>query len=548
MTEIPARAVVEVARPADFDEFWAATLRRAGRTPLDPVLTELPVRSTDQVAAYDVRYGSLDGVRVAGWYTRPRGEGPFPGLLLIPGYISEPTIATTWSELGYAVLSVAPRGKLRANDVVDPGYPGLLTCDLADPETYAYRGFYADVVRGFDLLRGLSEVDSERVGVHGSSQGGGLGIVTAALRAGEVACLCAGAPYLCGIMTAPRLTRSYPYHEITEYLVAHPEQAEAAAHTAAYYDGLNFAPKATAPTMVYLGLSDDVCPPETGFAVYEALGAALPARPEPTAVPERSTSDYDFFTVRLTGIGPYRLFGYLSVPAGPGPFPGLLETPRYGSVNHLPHPHDRLRYVVFTLMHRGQRLADTPYGATYPGLLTDGIEDPRSYVYRGVIADCLRGAEFLLSRPELDTTRVAVTGDDLALLTAARRPAFRAARVLHPLLYRATEAAARGADYPQRELADLLRQHPETADAVATTLSFFDPVRHAPSVRAETLLAVGAGLESPEWLAPLLDALADREPYPLTFRDAEDTNGMDAWLATRLGTRPMPRFLPAALS
>jgi cephalosporin-C deacetylase len=271
---VPARAAVVVPRPADFDEFWATTMDRAGRTPLDPELTSLPVRSTDRVAAYDLRYGSLDGVRVAGWYTRPRGAGPHPGLLLIPGYISEPTLPVSWSEQGYAVLSVAPRGKLRANGAVNPGYPGLLTHDIADPETYAYRGFYADVVRGFDLLRGLSGVDPDRVGVHGSSQGGGLGIVTAALRAGAVACLCAGAPYLCGIMTAPRLTRSYPYHEITEYLVAHPEQADAAAGTAAYYDGVNFAPRVTAPTMVYLGLADDVCPPETGLAVYEALGTA----------------------------------------------------------------------------------------------------------------------------------------------------------------------------------------------------------------------------------------------------------------------------------
>lgn len=290
----------------------------------------------------------------------------------------------------------------------------------------------------------------------------------------------------------------------------------------------------------------------SGFDDYwravDAELAALPARPELTAVPARSTVDYSFSAVRLTGLGPYRIFGYLSVPTGPGPFPGLLETPRYGSVNHLPHPHDRLRYVVFTVMHRGQRLADSPYAAAYPGLLTDGIEDPPSYVYRGVVADCLRGAEFLLGRPEVDPARVAATGDDLAVLTAARRPVFRALKVAHPLLHRLAEAAARGADYPHRELADLLRQRPGAADAVAATLALFDPVRHAPSVRAETLLAVGTGLEGPEWLAPLVDALAGpTEQHRLTFRDAEDNDAMDAWLASRLGTRPMPRFLPAAL-
>jgi cephalosporin-C deacetylase len=282
-------------------------------------------------------------------------------------------------------------------------------------------------------------------------------------------------------------------------------------------------------------------------AVDEGL-AAVPARPELTAVPARSTVDYRFYAVRLSGLGPYRLAGYLSVPTGPGPFPALLETPRYGSVNHLPHPHDRLRYVVFTVMHRGQRLADSPYAAAYPGLLTDGIDDAPSYVYRGVVADCLRGAEFLLSRPEVDAARVGAAGDDLTVLTAARRPVFRALRVLHPLFHRATEALGQHPGYPLREVADLLRHRPEAAPAVAATLALFDPVRHAPAVRAATLLALGDDLESPDWLAPLLAALAGPiQPHRLTHRDAEDNNAMDAWLATHLGTVPLPRFLPAAL-
>lgn len=85
------------------------------------------------------------------------------------------------------------------------------------------------------------------------------------------------------------------------------------------------------------------------------------------------------YALRLTSLGPYRIFGYLSVPPRQGPFPELLAAPHYGSVNHLPH------------MHRGQRLADQPFAAAYPGLLTLGIEDPRIYIYRGIVADCLCG-------------------------------------------------------------------------------------------------------------------------------------------------------------
>jgi cephalosporin-C deacetylase len=114
-------------------------------------------------------------------------------------------------------------------------------------------------------------VDTERIGAHGSSQGGALSIVVAALRPEAIACCAAGAPYLCGIATAPRLTHSYPYEEINEYLRIHPHHADALTRAVAYYDGLNFAPMISCPTMVYIGLADNICPPETGAALYEGL-------------------------------------------------------------------------------------------------------------------------------------------------------------------------------------------------------------------------------------------------------------------------------------
>ena len=127
-------------------------------------------------------------------------------------------------------------------------------------------------------------------------------------------------------------------------------------------------------------------------AVDEEL-VAIPGRPVLDPLPALTTADATTYAVRLASIGPYRIFGHLSIPAGEGPFPALLQLPRYGSVNHVPHPNDRARYVVFGLMHRGQRLADEGFSAAYPGLLTLGIDEPASYVYRLIAADCLRAAE-----------------------------------------------------------------------------------------------------------------------------------------------------------
>lgn len=282
-------------------------------------------------------------------------------------------------------------------------------------------------------------------------------------------------------------------------------------------------------------------------AVDEEL-AATPANPWSEPLPERSSPGrYRSYRVRLTGIGPHRLLGYLSVPEGPGPHPALLITPRYGSVVE-PAPHqDRLRYVTLVLVHRGQRHTEHPFVAPYPGLLTLGVEDPATYVFRALVADVVRGAEVLVSRPEVDRSRVAVRGGDLALLAAARRPGlFQFAVAQDLLLYRALEARAlAGGGYPLQEWNDVVRAHPEAVDAIAGTLALFDPLRHAPSIKARTLLAVGddGAPAGEDFLRPLLAALGERgEPDRLTHLGAVDHNRQDAWLARRLGARAMTRF------
>lgn len=279
--------------------------------------------------------------------------------------------------------------------------------------------------------------------------------------------------------------------------------------------------------------------------------ASVAAAPELQPWPAHTTDFSTAYGVRLTSIGPYRIFGYYSVPNGPGPFPGLLNTPRYGSVNNPPHWDDRQRYAVLTLMHRGQRLADEPYAAVYPGLLTDGIADPATYVYRGIVADCLRGAAFLQGRPEVDAARVGVVGDDLALLTAARRPAF-AALVAQPasfLFYRLMDARLRTSAYPIEEINDQLRANPEQAEAIARTVAYLDPPYHAPRVAATTLLTVGSpgAVGGPEWVEPLVVALGGEvDQYPVTREGGTDHDWVDAWLAGRLGAEPRPRVWSVA--
>jgi cephalosporin-C deacetylase len=270
---VPTDYRSKVKKPDDFDAFWDDVQRQTEAIPLEPEMVPDALRSSANIEVFEVFYTSLDHVRIAAWYCRPphRTE-PMPAILLLPGYQMEPPIPKEWALKGYATLSVAPRGKLRSNAQFNPGYPNLLTYNIIDRHTYTYRGFYVDAWRGIDFLLSRPEVDSARIGVTGSSQGGGLTITTAAMRQ-EVRAAAAGAPYLCGYMDAIELTRTYPYEEINDYLRQHPHRRQAVADTVAYFDGINFASKITCPIIVNIGLQDNVCPPETGYALFNEIQA-----------------------------------------------------------------------------------------------------------------------------------------------------------------------------------------------------------------------------------------------------------------------------------
>lgn len=289
-------------------------------------------------------------------------------------------------------------------------------------------------------------------------------------------------------------------------------------------------------------------------AYWEGIDAELaryPIAAEERFVARRTTEFSTAFDVRLTSIGPYRIFAYLAIPQGEGPFPALINFPRYGSVNQPPTWEDRRRYVVLTIMHRGQRLADQPFSAGYPGLLTLGIDDTSTYIYRGIAADCLRGLEYLLSRPEVDPARVAAVGDDLALIAAAWRPEMvTALQVTGLMFHKANEMRKTTDAYPIEELNDELRLAPGREEAIVQTLSYFDPLHHAPTVGADVCLVAGDDGKpgDPEWLGELKQALGERSVfYQLTHEGGTDHDAQDAWLASALGSYPLPRLWEAAL-
>jgi cephalosporin-C deacetylase-like acetyl esterase len=264
----------------------------------------------------------------------------------------------------------------------------------------------------------------------------------------------------------------------------------------------------------------------------------LPIAPELTEIPLRSTDFGVVYGLRLTSTGPYRVFAYYCVPHGKGPFPVIVHLPRYGSVNHIPPYEQRQRYIGVQLCHRGQRLSDQPFAASYPGLLTTGIDDPQAYVYRGIVADCCRVLDFLSSRPEVDPSRIVLTGDDLALMTAALRPQVDALYCAPALFYATGRLAPATKGYPLEEINEYVRTFPARAAQVWRTLSYFDPLYFAPKIEADTLLVTGNERDfyGPAVMAPLVEALGSRVTlYETAHSSYRDGVYFESWLRERYG-------------
>jgi cephalosporin-C deacetylase len=287
-TDLPEPALREYRStqtdPDDFDEFWATTLAETRAHPLDLRVDRVDTGLTT-VDVYDVTFAGWAGQPVRAWLRVPAAaEGPLPAVVQFVGYGGGRGAAVEnlfWSSAGFAHLQMDTRGQgsgwsLGATPDPDgsgPAHPGVMTRGIDSRETYYYRRVFADAVRAVEAARELDVVDASRVSVVGGSQGGGIALAVAGLVP-DLAAVAAYVPFLCDFRRATVITDADPYKEIGRYLAVHRHRASSVHDVLAYFDGVNFARRATAPALFTTALMDPTCPPSTVFGAFHAYAGA----------------------------------------------------------------------------------------------------------------------------------------------------------------------------------------------------------------------------------------------------------------------------------
>ncbi|GAA0995366.1 acetylxylan esterase [Acrocarpospora macrocephala] len=203
----------------------------------------------------------------------------------------------------------------------------------------------------------------------------------------------------------------------------------------------------------------------------------------------------DAFDVTFAGYGGDPIKGWLLLPGNrTGPVPTVVEYLGYGSGRGIPLEslaYASAGYGHFVMDTRGQgsswRAGDTgdpsATGPAVPGYMTRGITDPHDYYYRRLYVDAIRAVDAAKAHPDVDGTRIAVTGRSqggaLSLVTAGIRDDIAGAIPHVPFL----SAFRRGTAITDREpYAEIVRWcsiHRTKHETAFATLDYFDATAFA---------------------------------------------------------------------
>lgn len=231
------------------------------------------------------------------------------------------------------------------------------------------------------------------------------------------------------------------------------------------------------------------------WSAAKAQLAQVAPRFKVTEKPEMAQPDYNVYQIEMKSLGNVTVRGWLTMPKDKLPqekLPVYFVLPGYGAelapIPGVPH------FASIALNVRGLGNSRDEIAPAHDDFITYNIEDRNKYIMRGVIMDCERMIDFIVSNKDLDAKAICVTGGSmgayLSYALAGLDP-----RVTLVLADNPTFSDWRWEvgynSFPITNIERYAKTHHLPLERVLKTLDYFDLKNFMPTVKAKSIMAIG---------------------------------------------------------
>ncbi|MGZ0655316.1 alpha/beta fold hydrolase [Coraliomargarita sp. W4R53] len=270
-------------KPYDFEKFW-----QKGQQELDAIDPKVSFIPSDFKAPYadcrSMHFTGTGGARVHARIATPKepAQQAGPALLFFHGYSGS---APSWIEMlpyvaaGFTVAGLDCRGQggLSEDVVSTTGNTlhGHIIKGLDDvPEKLYYRNVFLDTALLARIVMAMDHVDADRVGASGGSQGGALALACGALEP-RIKRVYSQYPFLSDYKRVWEMDLDKDaYVGLRDYFrrfdPLHKREA-AIFEKLGYIDVSHLSALIQGEVLMSITLLDNICPPSTQFAAYNAI-------------------------------------------------------------------------------------------------------------------------------------------------------------------------------------------------------------------------------------------------------------------------------------
>lgn len=217
-----------------------------------------------------IQFTTEDGHSFFG-YWQPAHKSPAPLLINLPGYGGCISNHPQINDDGYHILHIAPLGYVTPTSINDylflPNGKWPVLHNSAIGIAGGYEDWILDCLLALSWAEKLPEVDSTRISLFGTSQGGGTALLLTSILPDRFRCVCADLPFLTGF---PLTNLQGDAYSILQESYSFLEE-DIFWKNVGYIDTLSHAHRIKIPTMLSSGGMDTVCPSVAIEKLFEKL-------------------------------------------------------------------------------------------------------------------------------------------------------------------------------------------------------------------------------------------------------------------------------------